>query len=63
MQEALFNTKHTSKPEDIEDLSICLTMFLALRNDRGSLKQLSLLTRTDAWYEKKRGCYGPSESI
>ncbi|MDR6782601.1 capsule polysaccharide export protein KpsC/LpsZ [Pedobacter africanus] len=30
-------------------------MFLALRNDRGSLKQLSLLTRTDAWYEKKMG--------
>ncbi len=44
-----------SKPEDIEDLRICLTMFLALCNDRGSLKQLTLLTRTDAWYEKKMG--------
>jgi hypothetical protein len=30
-------------------------MFLALCNDRGSLKQLSLLTQTDAWYEKKMG--------
>ena len=30
-------------------------MFLALCNDRGSLKQLTLLTRTDAWYEKKMG--------
>jgi len=55
LQEALSNTKQRSKPEDIEDLRICLTMFLALRNDRGSLKQLTLLTRTDAWYEKKMG--------
>lgn len=30
-------------------------MFLALCNDRQSVKQLSLLTRTDAWYEKKMG--------
>lgn len=55
LQDTLVNTKHTSKPEDIEDLSICQTMFLALRNDRESLKQLSSLTRTDAWYEKKMG--------
>ena len=55
LQESLSNTKHKSKPEDIEDLRISLTMFLALCNDRGSLKQLTLLTRTDAWYEKKMG--------
>lgn len=55
LKESLSNTKHTSKPEDIEDLRICLTMFLALCNNRGSLKQLKLLTRTDAWYEKKMG--------
>lgn len=55
LQKSLSNTKHTSKPEDIEDLRICLTMFLALCNDRESLKQLTLLTRTDAWYEKKMG--------
>jgi len=55
LEESLSNTKHTSKPEDIEDLRICLTMFLALCNEKGSLKQLSLLTRTDAWYEKKMG--------
>ncbi|SDE02767.1 hypothetical protein SAMN05216464_103385 [Mucilaginibacter pineti] len=55
LQESLSNTKQISKPEDIEDLRICLTMFLALCNDRGSLKQLTLLTRTDAWYEKKMG--------
>jgi hypothetical protein len=34
---------------------LCLTMFLALRNDRGSVKQLNLLTQTDAWYKKKMG--------
>lgn len=55
LQEALSNIKHSSKPEDIEDLRICLTMFLALRDDRSSLKQLALLTRTDAWYEKRMG--------
>ncbi len=55
LQEALSSTKHRSKPEDVEDLRICLTMFLALCNDRGSLKQLSLSTRADAWYEKKMG--------
>lgn len=55
LKESLANTKHKSKPEDIEDLRICLTMFLALCNDRGSLKQLALLTHSDAWYEKKMG--------
>jgi len=55
LQQSLANTKHRSKPEDIEDLRICLAMFLALCNDRESLKQLTLLTRTDAWYEKKMG--------
>lgn len=54
-QKALAGVKPTSKLEDIEDIRICLTMFLALSNDRGSLKQLSLLTQTDAWYEKKMG--------
>jgi hypothetical protein len=54
-QESLSHTNHRSKPEDLEDLRICLAMFLALYNDRGSLKQLTLLTRTDAWYEKKMG--------
>ena len=55
LQESLSKTKSSFKPEDIEDVRICLTMFLALCNDRGSLKQLTLLTRTDAWYEKKMG--------
>ena len=55
LQTLLSNAKQVSKPEDIEDLRICLTMFLALCNDKGSLKQLTLLTRTDAWYEKKMG--------
>jgi len=55
LQESLSNIKQTTKPEDIEDVRICLTMFLALCNDKRSLKQLALLTRTDAWYEKKMG--------
>jgi hypothetical protein len=55
LQASLSNTKHTSKPEDTEDSRICLAMFLALCNDRRSLKQLTLLTRTDAWYEKRMG--------
>lgn len=55
LQKSLSDTKHRPKPEDVEDLRICLAMFLALCNDRGSLKQLTLLTRTDAWYEKKMG--------
>jgi hypothetical protein len=55
LQESLSNKKQRSKPEDIEDVRICLTMFLALRNDRGSLKQLSLLICSDTWYEKKMG--------
>lgn len=55
LQASLSNTKPASKPEDIEDLRITLTMFLAMCNERGSLKQLTLLTRTDAWYEKKMG--------
>ena len=55
LQQSLTNAKHSSKPEDIEDLRICLTMFLALTNDSRSLKQLTLLTRTDAWYEKRMG--------
>lgn len=55
LQQSLSTTKRTSKPEDIEDLRICLAMFLALCNERESLKQLTLLTQTDAWYEKKMG--------
>ncbi|WP_129714677.1 hypothetical protein [Pedobacter sp. SYP-B3415] len=55
LQDALATRKIKSRPEDVEDLRVCLTMFLALRNDRASLKQLSLLTRTDAWYEKEMG--------
>lgn len=55
LQKALSKPKQSAKSEDIEDLRMCLTMFLALCNDKGSLKQLTLLTRTDAWYEKKMG--------
>ncbi len=55
LQGSLSRTKHASKPEDIDDIRICLAMFLALYNNRESLKYQALLTRTDAWYEKKMG--------
>ncbi|KGE13494.1 hypothetical protein [Sphingobacterium deserti] len=52
---ALAQVKGATKAEDIEDLRICLAMFLAQHNNRESLRQLAMLTRTDAWYEKKLG--------
>ncbi|MBS7567033.1 hypothetical protein KHS38_21695 [Mucilaginibacter sp. Bleaf8] len=55
LQASLSGIKPASKPEDVEDLRICLAMFLALSDDRRSLKQMTQLTRTDAWYEKKMG--------
>lgn len=55
LQKSLSGIKHTAKPDDVEDLRVCFAMFLALCNNKGSLKQLKLLTRTDAWYEKQMG--------
>ncbi len=55
MQAALSGSKRRYRPEDVEDIRISVTMFMALRNDRQCLKQLSLLTHSDAWYEKKMG--------
>jgi hypothetical protein len=55
LQQSLANVRPTSRAEDVEDIRVCLTMFLALCNNRESLKQLPLLTQTDAWYEKKMG--------
>lgn len=55
LKRSLSETKPMSKAEDIEDVHICLAVFLALCNDRESLKHLALLTRTDAWYEKRMG--------
>ncbi|RVU02979.1 hypothetical protein EOD41_03325 [Mucilaginibacter limnophilus] len=55
LRESLAVSKPSSKTEDVEDIRICLAMFLALCDNRDSLKQLTLLTRTDAWYEKKLG--------
>ncbi|MVN93034.1 hypothetical protein [Mucilaginibacter aquatilis] len=55
LQAALSGKKHSAKLEDIEDLRICLAMFLALNDNRASLKYVSMLNQTDAWYEKKMG--------
>ncbi|WP_239495076.1 hypothetical protein [Pedobacter yulinensis] len=55
LHEALAVSKPSSKPEDLEDIRQCLAMFLALCGNRESLKHLTLLARTDTWYEKKMG--------
>ncbi len=55
LRASLLVSKPSSKPEEVEDIRISLAMFLALCENRESLKQLTLLTRTDAWYEKKMG--------
>lgn len=43
------------KQEDVEDLRICLTMFLSLQHDSSCLRQLAMFQHTDQWYEKKMG--------
>lgn len=61
-EEAIVTLLHTleestkkTKREDVEDLRICLTMFLSLRNDRACLRHLAMFQHTDQWYEKKMG--------
>ncbi|PJJ83612.1 hypothetical protein [Mucilaginibacter auburnensis] len=55
LRKSLSGTKKTYKAEEVEDIQVCLTMFLALCNNKDCLKLLSSLTRTDAWYEKQMG--------
>ncbi|MFD2969607.1 hypothetical protein [Sphingobacterium bambusae] len=55
LKETLAGAKSAAKAEDIADLRLSLAMFMAQCNDRSSLRQLAMLTRTDAWYEKKLG--------
>lgn len=42
-------------PAEVNDLRICLVMFLVQQTDRTSLKYAAQFTRTDSWYEKKMG--------
>ncbi|MFD0766297.1 hypothetical protein ACFQZI_15650 [Mucilaginibacter lutimaris] len=55
LKELLLNKKYKHKPEDVEDVRICLAMFLALCDKPASLKQLTYLNRTNSWYEKRMG--------
>ncbi|WP_295767124.1 hypothetical protein [uncultured Mucilaginibacter sp.] len=55
LQAALTGKSNNAKLEDMEDLRICIAMFMALNDNRKSLKHLSMLNQTDAWYEKKMG--------
>ena len=52
---ALASANNKSKQEDVDDLRLCLTMFLAQHNDDTCLRQLAKFTHSDAWYEKKLG--------
>ena len=42
-------------PVDVNDLRICLIMFMVQQSDRTSLKYMAQFTHTDSWYEKKLG--------
>lgn len=55
LRHALTLVSKKSKQEDVDDLQICLIMFLAQHNDNACLRQLARFTHSDAWYEKKLG--------
>jgi hypothetical protein len=55
MRNALSTVNKSYNPEDIDDLRICLAMFLAQHQDRESLRYLALLAHSEAWYEKRMG--------
>lgn len=55
LEKSLSAVTKKTRAEDVEDLRVCLVMFLAQHNDRASLRHLRLLMHTDAWYEKKMG--------
>lgn len=55
LQHMLTGATQKYKQEDVEDLRICLTMFLSLRQDKNCLRQLAMFQHTDQWYEKKMG--------
>ena len=55
IQDALQSAGKKYKQEDLDDLQLCLTMFLAQHNDSTCLRHLAKLTHSDAWYEKKLG--------
>ena len=52
---ALASVNNKSKQEDVDDLRLCLTMFLAQHNQDACLRQLAQFAHSDAWYEKKLG--------
>lgn len=55
LQQILLGSTQKYKQEDIEDIRICLTMFLSLQHDHSCLRQLAMFQHTDLWYEKKMG--------
>ncbi|MEH6305806.1 hypothetical protein RYH73_09130 [Olivibacter sp. CPCC 100613] len=55
LRRAINSTNKKTAQEEIDDLQLCLTMFLAQDNDTSCLRYLAKFTHSDAWYEKKLG--------
>ena len=55
IDDALDNLGKQSSQIDIDDLVLSKAMFLGQLNDPKTMRTLSKLTHTDAWYEKKLG--------
>lgn len=54
-EKALKNTPKKAELQDINDLRICITMFLVQHNNKASIKYMNQFNHTDAWYEKQLG--------
>lgn len=54
-EKALKSATKKSAPEDVNDLRVCIAMFLVQQRNRNALKYMAQFTHTDAWYEKKLG--------
>jgi len=54
-EKALKGAPSKADPVDVNDLRICLIMFMVQQNDRTALKYMGQFAHTDSWYEKKLG--------
>lgn len=54
-EKALKAIPKKAEPQDVNDLRICITMFLVQHHNKASIKYMNQFNHTDAWYEKKLG--------
>jgi len=54
-EKALKNIPRKAAPQDVNDLRICVTMFLVQHHNKASIKYMNQFNHTDAWYEKQLG--------